>query len=229
MNTDAIAFFIGLFGSIHCIGMCGPLAFAMPVKSPGFWLLLWDKLIYNAGRIISYTLLGLMIGLAGKQLWLSGLQQGVSIVSGVLIILAASSRLLKLKSGNIGGLEASLMAPFNRLLSFALRHRAGHLIIGVLNGFLPCGFVYLALVGAVNTPSVIGAARYMALFGLGTLPLMLVATISSGLLSKKSRGMMNKVVPYFMLFLGIWFILRGLALNIPYLSPAPTAASSICK
>jgi len=91
MSTSQIAFFIGLFGSVHCIGMCGPLAFAIPINHSSFWLLLWDKLVYNLGRTISYATLGLITGLIGKQLWLSGLQQGVSIISGILILLAAGS------------------------------------------------------------------------------------------------------------------------------------------
>lgn len=222
MNTGSIAFFIGFFGSVHCIGMCGPLAFAIPVKGNGFLPLLWDKLVYNSGRIISYAALGLIVGLIGKQLWLSGLQQGVSIVSGMLILLAAASRLLKLNFGN-GGISLKLLTPFNRLLTYALQHRAGHLVIGMLNGLLPCGFVYLALIGAVNTPSVTGAVKYMALFGIGTTPLMLVATVSTGFINKKSRNAMNRIVPYFMLALGVWFILRGMGLGIPYLSPMPVS------
>src|SRR5580704_4242687 len=88
MNTSEIAFFIGLFGSVHCIGMCGPLAFAVPTVNNKWWLIVADKVIYNIGRTITYSFLGLLIGFIGKQLWLSGLQQGVSLVSGLLIIMA---------------------------------------------------------------------------------------------------------------------------------------------
>ena len=228
MNQNQLAFFIGLFGSIHCIGMCGPLAFAIPVNHSGFLLLLWDKLIYNCGRIISYSILGLITGLIGKQLWLSGLQQGVSILSGVLIILAAFSRLLKIRlsSGSIG---KKALSPINYMLSWALKRHAGHLVIGILNGFLPCGFVYLALVGAVNVNSVQESVQYMAWFGLGTLPLMLAATVTIGLIDKGVRRKINYVIPYLMIFLGFWFVLRGLALDIPYLSPPPNTGKIICK
>ncbi|MCJ8208961.1 sulfite exporter TauE/SafE family protein [Mucilaginibacter sp. RS28] len=219
MSPNEIAFFIGLFGSIHCIGMCGPLAFAIPIGQGGKWLLVWDKLLYNFGRIISYTALGTLVGLVGKQLWLAGLQQSISIISGVLIILAAGSRFFKLKVAK-GKLGLLLLEPFNKLLVFALKNRAGHLVIGMLNGLLPCGFVYLALIGAVNTGAVLASAKYMAFFGLGTVPLMLAAAIASGFLNATVRRRMNRVVPYFMLCLGVWFVLRGLALDIPYLSPA---------
>lgn len=228
MSTSQIAFFIGLFGSVHCIGMCGPLAFAIPVNHSGFWLLLWDKLVYNLGRTISYATLGLITGLIGKQLWLSGLQQGVSIISGILILLAAGSRLWKLKIRK----ESSgdwLLKPFNAMLTYALQHRAGHLVIGLLNGFLPCGFVYLALIGAVNTSSVGASVQYMIWFGLGTLPLMLAVTVGSGFINQGIRRKMNRMVPYFMLCLGAWFLLRGLALDIPYLSPPSASGTIICK
>lgn len=228
MSSNEIAFFIGLFGSVHCIGMCGPLAFAVPINGGGMWLLVWDKLVYNMGRTISYTLLGLLTGLIGKQLWLAGLQQWISILSGIFIVAVATTRLFKLSVGK-GQLAAKVLAPFNRLLGYALTRRAGHLIIGMLNGFLPCGFVYLALVGAVNTTSVLSAAQYMFWFGTGTLPLMLAATVSTGFAGLALRRKFNYVIPYFMLCLGLWFIVRGMQLDISYLSPEPEVTGSVCK
>ncbi|WP_345954585.1 sulfite exporter TauE/SafE family protein [Mucilaginibacter sp. PAMB04168] len=228
MSEDKIAFFIGLFGSVHCIGMCGPLAFAIPVAQGRGWLLLGDKLIYNLGRTFSYCLLGLLTGLIGQQLWLAGLQQWVSLFSGIFIIMAAFVRLLKLSVSRSAAVK-NHMGWFNRLLSHALKHQWGHLFIGVLNGFLPCGFVYLALAGAVNTGNVISAVQYMFWFGMGTVPLMLLATISSSLISIPLRRQVNKVIPYIMLVLGVWFLLRGLNLNIPYLSPPKTVTeTSMC-
>ncbi|WP_158826763.1 sulfite exporter TauE/SafE family protein [Mucilaginibacter lacusdianchii] len=226
MSSNEIAFFIGLFGSVHCIGMCGPLAFAVPVNGGGTWLLVWDKLVYNMGRTISYTFLGLLIGLIGKQLWLAGLQQWVSILSGILIIAAAATRLFKLSVGK-GQMAAKLLAPFNRLLGYALTRRSGHLIVGMLNGFLPCGFVYLALVGAVNTTSAVSAAQYMFWFGTGTLPLMLVATVSSGFAGPVLRRKFNYVIPYFMLCLGLWFVLRGL--GVTYLHSSFGIEQGVCR
>src|SRR6202008_1138310 len=102
---------------------------------------------------------------------------------------------------------------------YAINHRWGHLFVGILNGLLPCGFVYLALIGAVNTPSATKAMIYMFWFGIGTLPLMFLAAIGSGFVNATVRRKLNMVVPYFMVLLGAWFILRGLSLNIAYLSP----------
>ena len=218
MSYNELAFFTGLFGSIHCIGMCGPLAFAVPSFHQQGWLIIFDKLIYNLGRTLTYTLLGVLIGLAGRQLWLAGMQQSISIITGIFIILAASSRLLKLSIGS-GTWISGIVQPFNRLLGYALKHKAGHLIIGILNGFLPCGFVYLAMAGALNTGSVIASAQYMFWFGMGTLPLMMAAMVSTGFAGPSFRRRINKAIPFVMLGLGVWFVLRGLELDIPYLSP----------
>jgi len=227
MTDLQVAFFIGLFGSIHCVGMCGPLVMALPVNQSGTLWLVFDKFIYQLGRVISYMLLGLIIGLVGKQVWLMGVQQGVSIISGVLIIAAGLSRLFKWRFINRAGGGAS--ATINRVLVHALQHRWGHLFIGMLNGLLPCGFVYLALVGAVNTPSMLSAGKYMFWFGIGTLPLMFIAALSTGFFNLNVRKKLNNIIPYFMLCLGIWFIMRGLSLNIPYLSPGKNTDSSICR
>jgi sulfite exporter TauE/SafE len=228
MSNNWVAFFIGLFGSVHCIGMCGPLALSLPFFQQRWWLIVTDKMLYNLGRMITYSFLGLMIGLIGKQLWLLGLQQGVSLISGGFIILAGIISILKIRLNN-SRILSPLLAPVNQLLNYALQHKAGHLIVGLLNGFLPCGFVYLALVGAINTESPFTAAAYMFWFGAGTFPLMLLATVSAGFVGPAIRRRINKAMPYLMVFLGVWFILRGLNLDIPYLSPQKQVAGvTIC-
>jgi len=229
MSSNLLAFFIGLFGSIHCIAMCGPLAFAIPVTDNKWLLVVADKLFYNVGRIITYTVLGLLIGFIGKQLWVYGLQQGVSLISGLLIVIAGLTRLFKIQAGGNTWLS-KLTLPFNRLITYALRHHSGHFIIGLINGLLPCGFVYLALAGAINTSSPITAATFMFWFGMGTFPLMLLATISAGFIGPVVRKRINKAIPYIMVCIGCWFVLRGLNLNIPYLSPAkPSANVGVCR
>lgn len=229
MSDNQVAFFIGLFGSVHCVGMCGPLALAIPSCQNKWWIIVAEKFLYNFGRVITYSLLGLLIGVIGRQLWLYGLQQGVSLLSGLLIIMAGLSRVFKVYLPRTQ-LFSKPVASFNKLLNYALKQRAGHLLIGMLNGLLPCGFVYLAMVGAVNTPSSFTAAQYMFWFGVGTLPLMLLATIGSGFVGYAMRRRINKAIPYVMVCLGCWFILRGLNLNIPYLSPAKqTINGVICR
>ncbi len=229
MNGYVIAFVLGLSGSVHCIGMCGPLAFSIPSLHINGWMVVFDRIIYNVGRIITYTFLGLLIGLIGKQLWMAGLQQALSLGTGFMIVLAGLSRIIKkevFKRTAISG----FLSPINSIIGYALKHRWGHLAVGILNGFLPCGFVYIALAGALNTVSPFSAAAFMGWFGIGTLPLMVMATLGAGLMKPAFRSQINSFMPYLMVFLGIWFILRGMELDIPYLSPAkPAFGLTICR
>ncbi|MBC7653867.1 MAG: sulfite exporter TauE/SafE family protein [Oligoflexus sp.] len=218
MNHLQLAFVIGLFGSLHCVGMCGPLAFAIPHQQENKWITVFKKISYNLGRAISYAFLGLMIGLLGKQLWMAGFQQGISILSGVLIILAVLPQIIKLKKSNKYQPNRFTLAV-NKLIGKAIRNKAGHLYLGLLNGFLPCGFVYLGLATAINTDSAYQSALFMFVFGLGTIPLMLLAMLGVNFSKPVFRRKINIFLPYLTLCLGIWFVFRGLNLDIPYLSP----------
>ena len=180
------------------------------------------------GRIASYTILGAFVGLLGKQIWQAGFQQGVSIITGLLILVAALSKILKLSL--LHGNPMFLLKPINNLFSYAFHHKANHLIIGMINGILPCGFVFLALAGAINMENIQQSMSYMFWFGLGTTPLMFAATLIVGFSGMPFRKRLNRFVPYMMLLLGIWFFMRGLELNIPYLSPQrPGSASTECR
>lgn len=227
MNHLHLAFLIGLFGSLHCIGMCAPLAFSLPSRENKISLFV-EKFSYNIGRALSYALLGLLIGIIGKQLWIAGVQQSVSIISGILILIAAAFRLFP--SFNFTrNWRSSLPGSVNRLIIKAINHKSGHFVIGVLNGFLPCGLVYVALATAVNTDSALQSALFMFFFGLGTLPLMLFAILGFGFVKPTLRNSINRVIPVFMILLGTWFILRGLNLNIPYLSPLIDGTQPVCN
>lgn len=216
MDSWSLAFFTGLFGSLHCLGMCGPLAFSVGSSSHQAFNVFIDKLSYQLGRVISYSFLGLIAGLLGRQFWLWGAQQYLAVISGLLIVGAAVVRL-----GKFGGrwFSPGNSRFFNRFLAWAVNSRQGHLLVGILNGFLPCGFVYIALAGAINVNAVGDGVVYMAMFGLGTLPLMLVAALSINKISPLFRRKAARAVPVFMLFLGAWFIFRGLNLGVDYLSP----------
>ncbi len=227
MNHLQLAFLIGLFGSLHCVGMCGPLAFALQDKSKSRWMMIFQKLAYNLGRACTYAFLGLLIGLIGKQFWLAGLQQGISMLSGAIIILVTLPRLLPLFNFHIP-FNNPFQITLNKLLGKAISHKSGHFLVGVLNGFLPCGFVYLALATAINTNSVLQSGLFMFFFGLGTLPLMLAAMLGINFAKPVFRRRINQFLPLFTLCLGFWFILRGLNLGIPYLSPEITDETVIC-
>jgi uncharacterized protein len=178
-------------------------------------------LLYNFGRTITYGIMGAVLGLAGLGLTLGGLQQWVSIILGIVMILAVLIPRLGSAGKKLAGFTDSftgrLKKPFIRL--FKQRSYGSLFIIGILNGFLPCGLVYIALAGAIVTSHAYEGAIYMVLFGLGTIPMLLAISIAGNILSQKIRQKLSKVIPVFIILLGILFILRGMNLGIPYISP----------
>ncbi|MEJ8756663.1 sulfite exporter TauE/SafE family protein [Pontibacter sp. H259] len=214
-------FIFGLVGSFHCVGMCGPIAMSLPFVGSTGWRYYAGRLLYNSGRIVTYASLGSIAGAFGESLQLAGLQQTVSIISGVLILLLlVIPAMFKGKSAGFPG-SGFLMTWVRRKLGYYFQKNSlGALfMVGLLNGLLPCGFVYIALAGAISAPGIGGAMLYMALFGLGTFPLMFLVSLSGKLISLKMRSLFNRSVPYVGMVLAILFIVRGLGLGIPYLSP----------
>ena len=217
-------FLFGLVGSFHCVGMCGPIAMALPFVGSTGWRYYAGRLLYNSGRIVTYASLGALAGAFGETLQLAGLQQTVSIVSGVLILLLlVVPAMRKGKSANMPGTDR-LMTWVRKKLGYYFQKNSlrSLFMVGLLNGLLPCGFVYIALAGAISAPGVSGAMLYMALFGLGTFPLMFLVSLSGKLISLKMRSVFNRAVPYIGMTLALLFIMRGLSLGIPYLSPKIT-------
>lgn len=216
------AFIIGLAGSLHCVGMCGPIAMALPVKQgSNWWQLLGGRLLYNFGRITTYALMGILFGAFGKGLALAGMQQAVSISLGVLLLLMAlfyyrSEQLINKLSG-AGKWSAWLRGKLAHYLK--LGDNRSLYTIGLLNGLLPCGFVYFGIVGAISTGNILLGSAYMALFGLGTLPLMQVMAMAGSAVNVKARLFMRKLAPAVVVVFACLFILRGLNLGIPYVSP----------
>ncbi len=216
------AILVGFLGSLHCIGMCGPIALALPQNNTGKYALLQTRLLYNLGRVFTYSVLGLIVGLVGKGLMLASTQQAVSIALGMSILLfmflprKVSYRLEQFSPFRkaVGFLKQS----FGKL--FRGKGRLIFLWLGLLNGLLPCGLVYLALAGAIATGELWGGAFYMALFGLGTLPMMLSISIAGDFIKPSLRSWLyRKLVPVFTVMLALMFILRGLNLGIPHISP----------
>jgi sulfite exporter TauE/SafE len=214
------AFVLGLFGSLHCAGMCGPLALAMPHSSvPG-------RLAYNFGRIVTYCLLGAVFGLFGQALLLAGVQRWTSIVLGAALLagLFTARRLTAWIP------ITSAVARLKRGISALLRRGTlpSQTTLGMLNGLLPCGLVYVACAGAVTTGSVLSGGFYMMAFGLGTVPMLLVIGFSSRLISVPLRLKLARAIPVSVFLLGTLLILRGMSLGIPYISPDISAAAPAC-
>lgn len=212
---------IGLIGSFHCIGMCGPIVVALPLKNQSLFTKITGALLYNSGRVVTYSLLGILFGLLGRGIHMAGFQQWTSIILGAAMIVSVLFPFVfreKITLGNLfSGFAARLIVRLKKL--FTDRSYFSLLMIGLLNGLLPCGLVYVAIAGAINSGTVVSGALFMALFGIGTIPLLLVATLASDAIGHRIRFRMQKVVPYFVFFLGVLFILRGMSLGIPYISP----------
>lgn len=215
------AFVIGLLGSLHCIGMCGPIAIALPQGTQTRTSLVVSRLLYNFGRVITYVILGALCGFFGGIISSAGFQQGLSISMGVLIALGVliPSRITNriLSSGLTGRFLQAPMSLWRKL--FAKKGHTTLFTIGLLNGLLPCGFVYIGLAAAASTGNVMNAAMYMALFGLGTVPVMLVTSLAGKMISVNIRRRLLKLLPVGAMVLAALLILRGLSLGIPYISP----------
>lgn len=219
MTYYYLAFFMGLFGSIHCAVMCGPLLIAIQGNQRISWLQTFNKLLYQIGRILTYGALGLLLGLIGNIASVQGWQQFFSLITGVILVLIGLSYIFAKNSAALAQFQTRAIQPFARMMGRWLYRPGGSFIAGILNGLLPCGMVYMALVSAMNADGIGASFQFMLLFGLGTLPLMLLFSVASMWTKKMVKVRFATIMPIFYLLMGIWFILRGANLNIPYLSP----------
>ena len=216
------AFLFGLISSFHCIGMCGPIAMMLPVERNNPAKKVAQIWTYHSGRLTAYGSIGLLFGLLGKGLFLAGIQQQLSIFIGIAMILVilipekifAQYNFSKPVYGWISKIKQNLGSHFKNKSFKSL------FIIGLLNGFLPCGMVYVALFGAIAMQSAGFGVLYMLLFGLGTVPLMSLVVYINSFLTVPIRNRIQKVIPYVGIVIGVLFILRGLGLGIPYVSPS---------
>ena len=215
------AFAIGALGSFHCIGMCGPIALSVPIGGKSGLAGIIRGLAYNLGRVATYALLGLIVGFLGKQLMFGSFQQGLSIAVGVLIlafILLPKAFTKKLDpTSKFAQLFIKLKSSFQGL--FKSKSPAGPLALGLINGLLPCGLVYVGLAGALALGDPISSAGFMAAFGLGTVPMMITVILAGDLISLQWRAKVRKLMPVMFAIMGALFILRGMNLGIPYISP----------
>jgi len=215
------ALMTGLVGSLHCIGMCGPIAVALPLGNKSWFHKFFGSIIYNTGRVATYALLGVIFGLLGQGIEMAGLQQWASIGLGIVLILSVLFPVLFKGRVNIDrfffGFAGKLIGRFRKL--FSISSYPSLLVIGLLNGLLPCGLVYVAIAGAINTNDIVNGAIYMIIFGVGTIPIMASIPVVGNLIGTNIRKRFKGVVSAFIIILGIIFILRGLSLGIPYISP----------
>jgi len=216
-----VALMTGLVGSIHCIGMCGPIAVALPLGKKNWLHRTLGSLTYNIGRTLTYGLLGGLFGLLGQGIEMAGLQQWATITIGVIMIVSVLFPVVfreKIKIDQIfTGYAGRLIGQFRKL--FAKSSISSLFVIGLLNGLLPCGLVYVAIAGAISTGDVTSGVIYMILFGIGTIPVMFAIPLAGNIIGIRIRKKFRGIVSAFIIMLGILFILRGLSLGIPYISP----------
>ncbi|GAB1418625.1 sulfite exporter TauE/SafE family protein [Bacteroidales bacterium] len=221
MMTLYSGLIIGFVGSLHCIGMCGPIAIALPLGRSSLLRRITGGMAYNLGRTFTYALMGALFGLLGEGIRLAGFQQWVSVFTGVVMILSVVFPAIFRGKWNIGQLATrytgKLVSRF-RLL-FGKNSHSNLFLIGLLNGLLPCGLVYVALAGTIQTNQSLMGALFMMMFGLGTLPVMLSVSLIGNIFSSRLRLKLARIIPVFVVVLGIIFILRGLSLGIPFISP----------
>ncbi|WP_100614880.1 sulfite exporter TauE/SafE family protein [Confluentibacter citreus] len=217
------AFVFGLLGSFHCVGMCGPIAFMLPLNRTNTFIKISQITLYHLGRLLAYSMIGLAFGLIGKSLYLFGFQQQLSVIIGLLMIAVVLIPYQTFSKYNASKPIFKIISKIKSALGSALKKKTPEtfLTIGFLNGFLPCGLVYMAVFAAIASGNALSGSLYMALFGLGTIPLMTTAIYFSHFLKGTMRQKIQKAIPVFVVIIGLLFILRGLGMGIPYLSPAP--------
>lgn len=213
-----VAFTLGLFGSLHCVGMCGPLAIAFCDKegdSTGQRLV--SGLSYNLGRTFTYAILGLFFGLLGSFIVVVDLQKVLSIVLGALLV--TSFFLSYDIDQKINGLP-SVRKFYDRLRlvisnMYTRAKRYHPFTLGAANGLLPCGLVYLALAGAVAAGTLADGMIFMTFFGLGTIPMMLALVLGIKMMTPKWRFQFRRVLPFVTLAFGVFLIYRGVVVDMP--------------
>lgn len=214
-------FIFGLISSLHCVGMCGPLTLLLPLDKKNEVKFIVQFILYILGKSSTYALFGILFGVIGRGFFLAGLQQNIAIVSGLMLMILAfipEKRWIKFN------FLTPLFKYTNKIKSefhFILKSKSNFkfYILGFFNGFLPCGLVYLSLFSALRFTTIGEVTLYMFVFGLGTLPLLFLFNRSSNFIKNKWNVTFQKIIPFFIFFIGLMMVLRGLSLNIPYVSP----------
>lgn len=219
MSLMPLAFLMGFLGSVHCAVMCGPIVLGLPLKTQSHWKNLLQVVLYQLGRIGTYTFLGLLVGIIGSAFSVFAKQETLSLFIGIILVLFTILQLTGKYTALLQRTQSSLVRPISKLMGKIFKLPLWGLFAGMLNGLIPCGMVYLALATALSSANSGSGAGFMLLFGLGTSPLMLMISLGGVYLKKYFKFNSQKLIPWFALFMGALFILRASNLNIPFLSP----------
>lgn len=214
MNLLWTGLIMGLASSAHCLLMCGPLVMGM--SSGGGPRAFTKPLLYHGGRMGAYAGIGLLFGLLSEVVSLIPYQQAISLFTGILLLAGAAVSFVP--SVGKAGLRAwQKLSPVAFKSVRKLPRNLSVISLGILNGLLPCGMVYLAATASLHGGTVEYSMAYMLLFGAGTLPAMAGISFAGKFIRAKRR--IAGALPYMAMVMAFLFILRGLSLDIPYLSP----------
>ncbi len=232
MATLLIGFTIGFVGSWHCVGMCGPLAMALPYRTSHFGTRLLKSLMYSLGRTITYVLIGLLLAILGEGFTLAGFQRSLSLLVGLILIAivvfpSINQRLeLSVSKTQLGRFVRKRIAHL-----YQSRRADTFFFVGLLNGLLPCGLVYMAAFAALGSADRLTGAMMMAGFGLGTIPLMTSFTVLP-LREWLSRFRGIKLTNVLMLLTGAIMIIRATTIefpDVPVMGAFNPSQLTICK
>lgn len=219
INVILLGGLMGLISNLHCIGMCGPIALALPLDRSSKASIAGGITAYTIGRSIGYALLGLIVGFIGLSADLLGVLQWLSVASGVFILLYAWTGYVSGKTGN-NWINRLLMRSMGQLMRKTKKRSTIKLLgIGSINAFLPCGMVYVALLSALNVGRIEYSVIYMIAFGLGTLPGSIFLGALKDYFNRLKFFSRKTVLASLISLVGVFMILRGLNLGIPYISP----------
>jgi uncharacterized protein len=215
------AIVLGGISSFHCVGMCGAFAFSIPTQHFSNIKKVLAILLYNFGRISTYSFLGLLFGLLGRQISLAGFQQWFSIIAGIVVLMIVIQSLLKKPVFHLPGYDQASSLIVKLIARFVGKPSLSSIyLLGVANGLLPCGLVYMAITGALAAGTVTSATGFMAAYGLGTLPAMFLLSYFRFMIGISVRNTIKHAVPFIVATMGVLLILRGMGLGINYISPA---------
>jgi sulfite exporter TauE/SafE len=205
------AWLMGFIGSAHCIGMCGPLALAVPSKSDTLMSKVWSGLLYNLGRVSTYCLFGATIGISQKFLIPLVLQSHISIIMGVILILISLSYFLFKNKRIVFSRQNIFYQKVSNALGVLYKNPSSLSVVGIgfLNGLLPCGLVYAALATAFASMSFYKSILFMAFFGFGTLPIMWGVVFFANYITPAIRLKMKILSPVVYAIAGTLLIIRG--------------------
>lgn len=213
------AFLIGLAGSVHCVGMCGPLALAIPgaSKDKGFTFFL-RTIAYQISRISGYGVLGLIVGFFSQGMQFTGVQPYFSLLSGILLLFLGFFGIIpEVNAFSKYPIIQHFQVKINRIIGTVMtnEHFSTPFVLGFLNAMLPCGMIYIALGTGLSSGNMSEAALYLISFGLGTLPLMFMVSLSGQFLSLQMRRSWQKAIPIIFMISGIILIYKGMNIALP--------------